>query len=94
MGVIDGVEVGKKLMRDQWNTQLYGPLHDEYLAGVEAGTDMWFHKSEFGQPRDAGYRGRSLLTSLQTGRVPSGGPRRRWACGSRRTSTRPCSSEE
>lgn len=33
------------LMRDARNSELYGPLQDEYLKGKAAGTDFWIHKN-------------------------------------------------
>jgi hypothetical protein len=36
---------GRLLMRDQYNSELYGPLQEQYLAGREAGTDFWIHKN-------------------------------------------------
>lgn len=48
MGALeDGTEVGKKLMRGSWNARPYGPLYDAQIQGVESGTDLYFHKSEF-----------------------------------------------
>lgn len=32
-------------MRGAHNSDLYGPLQDEYLKGKEAGTDFWIHKN-------------------------------------------------
>ena len=34
-------------MRDAYNSELYGPLQDEYLKGQKAGTDVWIHKNRF-----------------------------------------------
>jgi len=36
---------GRLLMRDEFNSELYGPLQSEFLAGKEAGTDFWIHKN-------------------------------------------------
>ncbi|KAJ7900316.1 Isochorismatase hydrolase [Mycena olivaceomarginata] len=36
---------GRLLMRDAKNSELYGPLHDEWLKGKEGGTDFWIHKN-------------------------------------------------
>jgi nicotinamidase-related amidase len=36
---------GPLLMRGSYNAQLYGPLHDLFLAGDEAGTDVWVNKN-------------------------------------------------
>ncbi|KAG6814057.1 hypothetical protein H0H92_003104 [Tricholoma furcatifolium] len=36
---------GRLLMRDERNSELYGPLQNEYLKGKEAGTDTWIHKN-------------------------------------------------
>lgn len=38
---------GRLLMRDAKNSELYGPLQDEYLKGKEAGTDVWIHKNRY-----------------------------------------------
>lgn len=46
MGTVDGVPAGKKLFRDQWNSQLYGPLNDLKVEGLKAGTDLYFNKSK------------------------------------------------
>lgn len=46
MGVFGGVDYGKKLMQDQYNTQMYGPLWDLYNEGLKAGTDVYFPKSK------------------------------------------------
>ena len=34
-------------MRDAYNSELYGPLQEEYLKGQKAGTDVWIHKNRF-----------------------------------------------
>ena len=34
-------------MRNARNSELYGPLQDEYLKGQKAGTDVWIHKNRF-----------------------------------------------
>ncbi|KAF8529610.1 Isochorismatase hydrolase [Hysterangium stoloniferum] len=39
---------GPALMRGAANSDLYGPLHDEWLKGEKAGTDVWFHKNRVG----------------------------------------------
>jgi hypothetical protein len=36
---------GKLLMRGEYNSELYGPLQEEYLRGKESGTDVWIHKN-------------------------------------------------
>jgi len=36
---------GRLLMRDAKNSELYEPLHTEWLKGKEAGTDFWIHKN-------------------------------------------------
>ncbi|KNZ77435.1 Peroxyureidoacrylate/ureidoacrylate amidohydrolase RutB [Termitomyces sp. J132] len=36
---------GRLLMRGERNSELYGPLQDEYLKGQKAGTDFWIHKN-------------------------------------------------
>ncbi|KAL8711860.1 MAG: hypothetical protein Q9220_003804 [cf. Caloplaca sp. 1 TL-2023] len=37
---------GRKLMRDQWNTALHGPLEDAYRSGLSAKIpDVWIHKT-------------------------------------------------
>lgn len=38
---------GRLLMRGEVNSELYGPLQDEYLKGREAGTDVWIHKNRW-----------------------------------------------
>lgn len=45
MGVINGTDYGKKLMRDQYNSQQYGPLFDLANEGIAVGTDLYFPKS-------------------------------------------------
>lgn len=39
---------GRLLMRDEYNSELYGPLQEEYLHGKEAGTDVLIHKNRYG----------------------------------------------
>lgn len=34
-------------MRDEYNSELYGPLQEEYLNGKDAGTDVWIHKNRY-----------------------------------------------
>lgn len=34
-------------MRNTYNSELYGPLQEEYLKGQKAGTDVWIHKNRF-----------------------------------------------
>jgi len=36
---------GRLLMRDALNSELYGPLQDEFIKGRDAGTDFWIHKN-------------------------------------------------
>lgn len=36
---------GRLLMRDEYNSELYGPLQEEYIQGKKAGTDFWIHKN-------------------------------------------------
>ncbi|KAF8560330.1 Isochorismatase hydrolase [Imleria badia] len=36
---------GRLLMRDECNSELYGPLQEEYLHGKDTGTDVWIHKN-------------------------------------------------
>ncbi|KAG9314334.1 Isochorismatase hydrolase [Chiua virens] len=36
---------GRLLMRDAYNSELYGPLQDDYMRGKEMGTDVWIHKN-------------------------------------------------
>ena len=38
---------GRLLMRDAYNSELYGPLQEEYLKGQKAGTDVWIHKNRY-----------------------------------------------
>ncbi|KAI3621891.1 isochorismatase hydrolase [Moniliophthora roreri] len=38
-------DFGRLLMRGERNSDLYGPLQDEYLKGLKAGTDFWIHKN-------------------------------------------------
>lgn len=40
---------GRLLMRGEANSELYGPLQEEFIKGQKAGTDVWIHKnrSEF-----------------------------------------------
>jgi nicotinamidase-related amidase len=38
---------GRLLMRNAYNSELYGPLQEEYLKGQKAGTDVWIHKNRF-----------------------------------------------
>ncbi|KIM85165.1 hypothetical protein PILCRDRAFT_817152 [Piloderma croceum F 1598] len=36
---------GRLLIRDAYNSELYGPLQAEYLKGKQAGSDTWIHKN-------------------------------------------------
>lgn len=36
---------GRLLMRGARNSELYGPLQEEYLKGQKDGTDVWIHKN-------------------------------------------------
>jgi hypothetical protein len=36
---------GRLLVRDAYNSELYGPLQAEYLKGKQAGSDTWIHKN-------------------------------------------------
>ncbi|KAK7468870.1 hypothetical protein VKT23_003369 [Stygiomarasmius scandens] len=36
---------GRLLMRDAYNSALYGPLQDSYEKGAKTGTDVWIHKN-------------------------------------------------
>ncbi|KAF9453845.1 hypothetical protein P691DRAFT_812459 [Macrolepiota fuliginosa MF-IS2] len=36
---------GRLLMRDEYNSALYGPLQTEYETGKAKGTDIWIHKN-------------------------------------------------
>lgn len=36
---------GRLLMRDEYNSELYGPLQHLYNEGKEKGTDVWIHKN-------------------------------------------------
>ena len=38
-------QFGRLLMRDQFNSALYGPLQHLYEEGEKAGTDVWIHKN-------------------------------------------------
>ncbi|KAG1783989.1 Isochorismatase hydrolase [Suillus placidus] len=38
-------DFGRLLMRDARNSELYGPLQEEYLNGQKEGTDLWIHKN-------------------------------------------------
>ncbi|KAL0576373.1 hypothetical protein V5O48_005632 [Marasmius crinis-equi] len=38
-------DFGRLLMRGERNSDLYGPLHDEWIKGQQAGTDFWIHKN-------------------------------------------------
>ena len=46
MGVINGTDFGRLLMRNQFNSQPWGPLHALQVEGVKAGTDLYFNKSQ------------------------------------------------
>lgn len=45
MGDVAGVDAGRLLMRDQWNSACYGELQTSFEEGEKAGTDVWIHKS-------------------------------------------------
>ncbi|KII87286.1 hypothetical protein PLICRDRAFT_177055 [Plicaturopsis crispa FD-325 SS-3] len=39
------VDMGRKLVRDQWNTEPYGILGEMYKEGLKSGTDFYFPKN-------------------------------------------------
>ena len=45
MGIVNGTEAGRKLMRGSWNAQAWGALYTSYLKGSQNGTDHYFNKS-------------------------------------------------
>jgi hypothetical protein len=45
MGIINGTDWGRLLMRGSFNAQPWGPLHPLQVDGVNAGTDLYFNKS-------------------------------------------------
>lgn len=49
MGLIEAegtmVNAGRLLFRDQWNSDLYGPLKESWLEGKKNGTDVLIHKN-------------------------------------------------
>ncbi|OCB88603.1 Isochorismatase hydrolase [Sanghuangporus baumii] len=45
MGVFNGTDFGRKLMRGEFNAQQYGPLFDLAMEGMAAGTDLYFPKN-------------------------------------------------
>ena len=40
-------DFGKLLMRGEKNSELYGPLQEEYEKGRAKGTDVWVHKNRW-----------------------------------------------
>ncbi|KAJ8083861.1 hypothetical protein PM082_002627 [Marasmius tenuissimus] len=38
-------DFGRLLVRGERNSDLYGPLQDEFIKGQQAGTDVWIHKN-------------------------------------------------
>jgi hypothetical protein len=46
MGVIDGTDWGRLLMRGSFNAQPWGPLYPLQVEGVKQGTDLYFNKSQ------------------------------------------------
>lgn len=45
MGIINGTDWGRLLMRGSYNAQPWGPLYPLQVNGVKAGTDLYFHKN-------------------------------------------------
>ncbi|EJD07991.1 Isochorismatase hydrolase [Fomitiporia mediterranea MF3/22] len=45
MGVFNGTDYGRKLMRGEFNAQQYGPLFDLASEGIDSGTDFYFPKN-------------------------------------------------
>lgn len=45
MGMVNGTDAGRLLMRGSWNARPYGPLYDEQIKGVADGTDFYFNKN-------------------------------------------------
>jgi hypothetical protein len=46
MGLINGTDWGRLLMRGSYNAQPWGPLYPIQVDGVNAGTDLYFNKSQ------------------------------------------------
>lgn len=40
-------QFGRLLMRNEYNSELYGPLQHLYTEGKKAGTDVWIHKNRY-----------------------------------------------
>lgn len=47
LGTLLPHDFGRMLMRDEPNSELYGPLQEEYLKGKEAGADFWINKNRY-----------------------------------------------
>lgn len=45
MGTVAGVDAGRLLFRDQWNSALYGELQTMYEEGAKDGSAIWIHKN-------------------------------------------------
>jgi hypothetical protein len=46
MGVINGTDWGRLLMRGSFNAQPWGDLYPVQVDGVKNGTDLYFNKSQ------------------------------------------------
>jgi hypothetical protein len=46
MGVKNGTDWGRLLMRGSFNAQPWGPLYPLQVDGVKQGTDLYFNKSQ------------------------------------------------
>ncbi|KAL8287417.1 hypothetical protein RQP46_003275 [Phenoliferia psychrophenolica] len=44
MGIVDGREGGRILMKGEWNVELYGALQNQYEEGLGIGTDVCINK--------------------------------------------------
>jgi len=45
MGIINGTDWGRKLMRGSYNAQSWGPLFPLQVEGLKQGTDLYFNKN-------------------------------------------------
>jgi nicotinamidase-related amidase len=43
----DGTDMGGKLSKGSWNSELYGPLKELAEEGIKAGTDVWVWKNRY-----------------------------------------------
>ncbi|KAK4701014.1 hypothetical protein P7C70_g5224, partial [Phenoliferia sp. Uapishka_3] len=66
LGLIDGRDAGRRVVRGSWNAELYGDLQPLYEEGEKLGTDVWIHKN---RPSGIWGEGGALETYLRGNKI-------------------------